>query len=445
MRSLRKSVFIVQSIVLVFGLRCSSPTKDESRNDNSVVANSFPIILDNARAAVTGAGYANNTQIATSYDTTSEYVINLGTGSKVTYTAGNNVGGSYDVYLEVSRAPMGFGTTPFSISINSGQEIVPIIEYGFCKADKSNLYNKGVFLSLNNNVLNAGDTITIKALPGFVSGTSSFLPFVGDLRLYPPGEKVAVGYDGAIPSERPKNPADSLSGLRLIWLGSSVTYGQMAQGYSMADYLEESHQALKSCKYTVSGTTLVEDTATSYISRMKRIPTGINPDFFIVQLSTNDAVLNKTLGTLSSSTNMRDFDTQTIYGATEYVIAYASETWNCPVVFFTGTYFDGRAYGNDTIAAAYGNMVEALLKVRQKWNIDVIDLYNDADMRAIYNTDQYWQYMSDGVHPKVDGYNLWWGPKFEQGLRAFITTPSTALIKGEDPFKWAMYHRLVRR
>ena len=73
----------------------------------------------------------------------------------------------------------------------------------------------------------------------------------------------------------------------------------------MADYLEEKHPALVSYKYTVSATTLVDDNPTSYISRMKAIPTDLRPDLFIVQLSTNDAMFNKPFGALSSSKILR--------------------------------------------------------------------------------------------------------------------------------------------
>ena len=414
MRKLKKLVLFFEVLALVIGLCLITVSAEDAY-----------ITLDNAKAAVTGTGFADKKEAATVYDATSGFVINLGSGSTVTYTVEDNVTGSVDVYLEVSRAAMGFGTTPFGISVNGGPETVPIIEYGFSqKADYSDIYDKGVFLCLKNISLKTGDMITVTALPGFVFGTASFLPSVGDICLYKTGTKVAVGYGNVIPAEQAKNTADPLSGLQLIWLGSSVTYGQGAQGYSMADYLEDSHQALKSYKFAISGTTLVDDSASSYISRMKKIPTDIRPDYFIVQLSTNDAALGKSFGSLSGSRNLNEFDTKTIYGAMEYVIAYASKTWNCPVMFYTGTYYDKSTYSND--GTAYGQMVTALLDVQKKWGINVIDLYNDTAMSSIYNSDQWKQFMSDGVHPKTEGYKTWWGPKFEQAMTAYITAKNTA-------------------
>lgn len=407
MKKVRTLIVMVMSLVLVFSM-CMVAGAAENY-----------ITMDNAQAVVNGLGYDGNSTI---YDDKSGFIINLGVDSTATYTVPTSVNDTYDIYLEVSHGLVGFGTTPFSISVNDGKAVVPIIEYGFCqKPDYSDKYDKGVFLALKDVALKAGDAITITTLPGFKLPTyeQSFLPCLGDVRLYPAGAKVAVGYDGVIPKEETVDSNDPLSGLEIIWLGSSVSYGQSAQGYSMADYLEESHPALVSYKYTVSATTLVDDNATSYVSRMKEIPTDLRPDLFIVQLSTNDAMFDKPFGTLSSSKNIEDFDTNTIYGAMEYIIAYASKTWDCPVVFYSGTYYDSATYSND--GSYYGRMVEALLDIQKKWGIFVIDLYNNQAMTAIYNSEEYNTYMADGVHPNTHGYSAWWGPVFEKELTAYIT------------------------
>ena len=56
------------------------------------------------------------------------------------------------------------------------------------------------------------------------------------------------------------------------------------------------------------------------------------------QLSTNDATTKKELGQISKGFDQPDFDTKTITGAEEFIIWYAQETWNCPVIFYTGSY-----------------------------------------------------------------------------------------------------------
>ena len=59
-------------------------------------------------------------------------------------------------------------------------------------------------------------------------------------------------------------------GEKIIFLGSSVTYGASAKGVSFEDYIGKRNQA-EVVKEAVSGTTLVDNGANSYISRLKKI------------------------------------------------------------------------------------------------------------------------------------------------------------------------------
>ena len=60
-------------------------------------------------------------------------------------------------------------------------------------------------------------------------------------------------------------------------------------------------------------------------------------------------------------------------------------------------------------------MVELLYKIRDKWEIGIIDLYNDSEMRAVSDAD-YARYMKDPIHPTLVGYDEWWTPKFVEYL-----------------------------
>ena len=128
---------------------------------------------------------------------------------------------------------------------------------------------------------------------------------------------------------------ETLGGKRIIFLGSSVTYGACAMGQSFIEALEEK-DGIIAIKEAVSGTLLVdEDVADgkSYIARLATIDTNIKADAFVCQLSTNDASHNKPLGIISDSYAKENFDTKTIAGAIEFIIAYAKQTWHCPVIF----------------------------------------------------------------------------------------------------------------
>lgn len=195
----------------------------------------------------------------------------------------------------------------------------------------------------------------------------------------------------------------------IIYLGSSVTYGSAANGYSFADALQDTYGII-AIKEAVSGTTLVDDNNQSYIARMKHLPADLQPNAFVCQLSTNDASQNKPLGSISPSFDPTEFDTHTITGAIEYIIAYARSTWHCPIWFYTGTRYD---------SPAYAAMVERLHEIARKWNISIIDLWNDADMNAV-SPEDYARYMHDPVHPFRDGYVEWWMPKFYSSLNSII-------------------------
>ena len=196
-----------------------------------------------------------------------------------------------------------------------------------------------------------------------------------------------------------------LNGKTGIFLGSSVTYGYGSMGISFADFLEKT-DGLTAVKEAVSGTTLVDNGAKSYVARMKTIDKNIKADFFMCQLSTNDATKELPLGKISDSFNPDDFNTQTITGATEYIIAYAKTTWNCPVIFYTQAEYD---------SAYYGEMVSMLLSVAEKWDITVIDFWNNEKINNITDEEKA-LYLVDHIHPTKAGYKIWWLPEIQQTL-----------------------------
>lgn len=199
--------------------------------------------------------------------------------------------------------------------------------------------------------------------------------------------------------------ASPLRGRRIAFLGSSVTYGAAAQGTSFVDYLVK-RDGVVATKDAVSGTTLVDDAPDSYLSRLRNLDPREGLDLLVCQLSTNDANQGKELGKVSDSFAIGDFDTRTVAGACEYVIAYARDTWGCPVVFYTNPRYDSERYQQ---------MVDLLWRVQAKWGIQVIDMWNDASFNGI--TDERRSlYMADAIHPTKAGYLEWWLPYFENGL-----------------------------
>ena len=197
-------------------------------------------------------------------------------------------------------------------------------------------------------------------------------------------------------------------GKKIIFLGSSVTYGSAAGGVSFADIICEKN-GYEMVKEAVSGTTLTDDEEKSYVSRLKTIGAD-NADLFICQLSTNDAALKKPLGNISEGKDIALFDVNTIAGAIEYIIAYALNKWGCPVAFYTGTKFDSELYAQ---------MVSLLREIAEKWDIVLFDLWDDLPADAISSED-YAKYMSDPVHPTLIGYKEWWGPYIESRIKEIL-------------------------
>ncbi len=195
----------------------------------------------------------------------------------------------------------------------------------------------------------------------------------------------------------------------VIFLGSSVTFGYGSFGVSFSDYLEKT-DGIIAVKEAVSGTTLVDVKSNSYVSRMKTIDKNIKVDAFVCQLSTNDATKGMPLGEISEGFDLEDFDTSTVSGAIEYIIAYAKDTWGCPVVFYTQAKYDSDHYGK---------MVDLLLGIQEKWDITVIDFWNDEEINNL-TEEQKEIYLIDHIHPTKAGYKEWWLPEFQKTLYEVI-------------------------
>lgn len=100
-------------------------------------------------------------------------------------------------------------------------------------------------------------------------------------------------------------------------------------------------------------------------------------DLFICQLSTNDATQGLPLGEIVDSTNLNDFDTSMVTGVLQYIICYARQTWDCPVVFFTGSRYD---------SPAYEAMVQRLMELKEIYAIGVLDLWTGDSFNKIIRT-----------------------------------------------------------
>lgn len=192
-----------------------------------------------------------------------------------------------------------------------------------------------------------------------------------------------------------------LAGTKIFYLGSSITYGSASGGVAFGDIVNK----ITGNPYTkeaVSGTTLVDNGASSYVQRLKKLNFAEKPDFLVVQLSTNDFSQNKPTGNVQSGTQSSDFDTSTISGAIQHIIAYAKE--QCPTVKVV--FYAGAVRGSWGYKTAYENYMNGDFKrICEKWEIEPLDIFH-SDYK---NYSFYW---SDDIHPTIQGYAAGWTPLF---------------------------------
>ena len=197
---------------------------------------------------------------------------------------------------------------------------------------------------------------------------------------------------------------------KIVFLGSSVTYGSAAGGVSFADIICRKN-GFEMIKEAVSGTTLVDEHDSSYVSRLKKIEAD-SADLFVCQLSTNDASQDKPLGEVAGGKDIETFDVKTIAGAIEYILAYVTQKWGCPMAFYTGTRYDSEKYAA---------MIELLKEIAGKWDVRIINLWDEASFNAV-TPDDYSRYMADPIHPKIEGYTEWWAPFIEKKMLEILQT-----------------------
>lgn len=179
----------------------------------------------------------------------------------------------------------------------------------------------------------------------------------------------------------------NLHGKRVLFLGSSITYGYASGGVSFADIMAE-RCGLFCLKEAVSGTTLADVEEKSYVARLKKIPADTKVDLFVCQLSSNDSA--KGVAPAETEAGIR------------FIVEYVRRVFGCPVVFYTSPRYKKEQYGD---------LVRDLLRLAEEYGFYVIDLWNDPEMSAVSEEDRK-RYMKDSVHPTLEGYRDWWTPKF---------------------------------
>ncbi len=213
----------------------------------------------------------------------------------------------------------------------------------------------------------------------------------------------------------------SLKGKSFFFLGSSVTYGEGAEGEAIADFVRKKHQA-EVIKEAVSGTTLMKwddnPKGKSYVTRFEEYLAKedclSSLDCFVLQLSTNELRRQDHLGEVTAADVFDDasFDPETSFGAIEHIASLVKQKWDCPILLWSNPNF-----GNEI----YETLVEGAKKIEEKWDsIAFLNLYEDEEFNSI-SQEQRKLYMKDTTHPTKAGYKIWWLPKFEESFISLLS------------------------
>lgn len=195
-----------------------------------------------------------------------------------------------------------------------------------------------------------------------------------------------------------------LKGKKIAFLGSSITYGFAAGGWSFVDALAEV-DGIVPTKSAINGTTLADIGPDSYVARLQRDFSAPSYDAFVCQLSTNDGRVGCQLGTIQAD----HFDTKTTIGAVEMVCATVQRRFNCPMIWFT------CVQPNDD---DYAILVKTLYQLQERWHFIIIDLWHDQSLAA--NIVKTPESMADAIHPTRLGYQKLWLPIFRKTLTALL-------------------------
>ncbi|KRG10826.1 SGNH/GDSL hydrolase family protein [Staphylococcus sp. NAM3COL9] len=215
--------------------------------------------------------------------------------------------------------------------------------------------------------------------------------------------------DEFAPNESYLDKNSDLNNKKILFLGSSITYGAASKGNSFVEFLNKEY-GVDTIKEAQSGTTLAGKQNSSYVERLKsNVSTEKILDGFVCQLSTNDGRFNKPIGSISESYSTYDFDTETTIGAIEFIISYVKENWDCPIIFYT-CIRDKEPY--------YEFLIKKLSEIKNKWDIHIIDVCGNKIVNKLANDDK--TMMADDAHPTQKGYRYLYTPIFSEKLNDIL-------------------------
>ncbi len=211
-----------------------------------------------------------------------------------------------------------------------------------------------------------------------------------------------------------KKPVGYLYGFNAKFTKGNIVYKHAQNGYTLSDYYPRYSAPNSQIGWRNSYVGLMEDAIRE--NKDKKI------DRVVIQLSTNDigqyidaaCTQHLAFGDLTPNKfESKDFDTKTSFGAMEWLIAIAKETWNCEVYVFTchmstsefATY-KANGYDLDKVKTTYAEMYEKTLQIAEKWKdhgFELINLWANRELNELLHSNPS-RYIADTLHLTEKGY-----------------------------------------
>lgn len=184
--------------------------------------------------------------------------------------------------------------------------------------------------------------------------------------------------------DMPEEVGIDFSTMKYAAFGDSITYGYGCT-HSYPELVSDTLGFRSFSNEAVSGATLSDnDLGLDVISNLI-IEYTKEADIISVMGGVNDFVKGLPLGDIDDSTNA------TIYGSLNVIAEYLTTHYSYSYVFFITPYPTTRSGGSDYELT---DIVVAIKRVAQNYNIDVLNLYSQGQFELFYENSD-----CDGVHP----------------------------------------------
>ena len=193
----------------------------------------------------------------------------------------------------------------------------------------------------------------------------------------------------------------------VIFVGDSIVYGYLNNGYSFANYIGDNYDLKESVNAGYSGYFISNYDSNRWINMQINKYIDRDYDYVILQGGCNDIAKDVKIGSYVDDDFSGNYDTSTFLGGLEDYLYKAISAWPNSkfgyIITYQTPYNDKR---NVLKSREYYNLMK---KVLEKWNINYLDLFDGSVNGISYNTilqTNTYKYLPDTLHLNKEGYEV---------------------------------------